>query len=107
MKLSVLLLAHKNLNQVKRLLKKLYHKDVDIFVHLDKNFKLSDKEIKEITNCTSNIHILPERFSVNIVDSSVTKCILTSLKYIADSQSFNRGVCGTPFRPRLFAKTYR
>ena len=87
--LSIILLAHKNVDQIKRLLRKLEHSAVDVYLHLDKKFKISKDEIVELSKFTKNVHILPQRYSVNIVDSSVTKCILASCEYFIHTHTNN------------------
>ena len=86
MRLSILILAHKNVTQLCRLIKKLNHPLVDIFLHLDKKFKISESELHELQTSSDRVQIIPYRYSVNIVDSSVTKCILRCTKYIIDKQ---------------------
>jgi hypothetical protein len=41
MKLAILILAHKNLEQLKKLITCLLHDNIDIFIHLDENWQLS------------------------------------------------------------------
>ncbi len=91
MKLSILLLAHKNINQIKRLLQKLRHPDVEVFIHFDKKFQISGIEIDKLLSTNPNTHVLPRRFSINTVDSSVTECILSGLRYISDNLQNARG----------------
>lgn len=45
MKLAVLILAHKNVHQVTRLIESLRASDVDIFLHADKKWELNEQEI--------------------------------------------------------------
>lgn len=42
MKFAVLILAHKNLNQVDRLISSLEHPDFDFFIHFDSKMSLTE-----------------------------------------------------------------
>ena len=48
MKHAVLIMAHKNKEQLKRLIRSLDCDEFDFFVHCDKHWKLSKEELKEI-----------------------------------------------------------
>ena len=50
MKHAALIMAHKNKRQLIRLIKAMPTEDIDIFVHLDKKWKLTKEEIAEIEN---------------------------------------------------------
>lgn len=63
MKNAVLIIAHKNKNQLLRLIKTLDDKELDVFVHLDKKWKLSSKDINELKHAASNINIIDKRIS--------------------------------------------
>jgi len=45
MKIAILLLVHKNKEQVERLIRKLHHDNVDIFVHIDKKCSFNPEDL--------------------------------------------------------------
>lgn len=45
MKIAILLLVHKNKEQIERLIRKLHHKNVDIFVHIDKKCPFNPEDL--------------------------------------------------------------
>jgi hypothetical protein len=66
-KLAILILAHKNLEQLKRLIARLLHENVNIFIHIDKKWKLSDDEYNHLINLNKEkIFITNNRISASI-----------------------------------------
>lgn len=73
-KVAILLLAHKNKNQVERLIHKLSHKNVDIFVHIDKKASFSPEDLvvpenvffteKRIDACLFEFSLLEAEFEL-------------------------------------------
>lgn len=63
MKNAILIIAHKNKNQLKRLIRVLDDEELDVFVHLDKKSKLSSSDIDELKLVSSNVCILDKRLS--------------------------------------------
>lgn len=72
MKIAVLLLVHKNLKQVKRLLSVLQHENIDIFIHIDKKCPFGESEIKNGLPF-KNIWFTEKRFSVGLYEFSMIK----------------------------------
>lgn len=60
---AILIIAHKNKEQLIRLIKILNDKDFDIYIHLDKKWKLSLEEINDIKFSSSNVKIINKRIS--------------------------------------------
>ncbi|WP_279167047.1 beta-1,6-N-acetylglucosaminyltransferase [Thomasclavelia cocleata] len=60
---AVLIIAHKNKNQLIRLIKSLEDNEFDIFVHIDKKWKITKEEIVEIKRATSHVTVLDKRIS--------------------------------------------
>ncbi len=63
-KLAILILAHKNLDQLIRLITNLFHGNIDVFVHLDKKWRIGKDEIESIKQINeSHLIICENRFS--------------------------------------------
>ncbi len=63
MRHAILIIAHKNLDQLIRLLSVLRDEDFDIYLHLDKKWKLSDENIRILKNLSEHITVLERRIS--------------------------------------------
>lgn len=63
MKHAILILAHKNIDQLCRLVSVLNDDDFDIFIHFDKKFNVSQDDIKKLESKNKNINICKERIS--------------------------------------------
>ena len=61
MRLAILLMVHKNLEQVQMLISALQHPDITIFVHADKKMP---GDIQSLTQ--SNVVVLPESKRVDV-----------------------------------------
>lgn len=85
MKHAVLIMAHKNKEQLKRLIRTLDCEEFDFFVHCDKKWTLSKEEIKEIENCGQNVTVIKKRIhgeldkwslpqiSLNLIDEALKR----------------------------------
>lgn len=85
MKHAALIMAHKNKEQLIRLVNAISCENIDIFIHLDKKWKLSQKEIDEIKNCSKNVFVIKKRIhgeldnwslpqiSLNLIDAVLKK----------------------------------
>lgn len=62
MKIAVLILAHKNPLQLKRLVNILNNPDIDIFIHIDKKSDVRE-DIKDSVSGNANTHIIDEQVS--------------------------------------------
>ena len=61
MKHAVLIIAHKNKEQLIRLIRSLASDAFDFFVHLDAEWNLSKSELEEIQNCEKNVFLAKKR----------------------------------------------
>lgn len=61
MKHAALIMAHKNKSQLIRLIRAVSTENIDIFVHLDKKWKLKKEEIAEIENASINVFVIKKR----------------------------------------------
>ena len=66
MKIAVLILAHKNKQQLERLISTLEHPSVDIYIHLDKKSMLSPLDFQHL-----NVRFTNKRFDVALFDFSM------------------------------------
>lgn len=80
MRHAILIIAHKNLDQLIRLLSVLQDDDFDIYIHLDKKWKVSDGDIKKIINTGENIAVLETRYSGYLDTWSLCKITLELVK---------------------------
>ena len=76
MKHAVLIMAHKNKEQLIRLIKSLACPDFDIFVHPDSHWKLSKKDLSDIENCAENVFICSKRLHGKLDDWSLIQIAL-------------------------------
>lgn len=80
-KLSILILAHKNINQLSRLLKQLSHNNIDIFIHIDKKWNLSDDKINELKSINDGgIFICDNRISASLDTWSLVEATMALIK---------------------------
>lgn len=63
MKNAILVIAHKNKNQLLKLIKTLEDEELDIFIHLDKKWKLTLKDIEELKYSSPYVNIINKRIS--------------------------------------------
>ena len=75
--ISIIINAHKNKEQVQRLINRIKHKDIDIFVHADKKFNVDKFD---------NAKILNTRYDIKWGDDSIINCIISSLKEICNKK---------------------
>lgn len=68
MKIAVLLLAHKNKSQLERLLSVMKHKNVDIFIHLDKKAAFQPSDIT-----AENVIFTEKRYDVGLFEFSMVE----------------------------------
>lgn len=65
-RLAILILAHKNISQLQRLIRALRHDKIDIFVHIDKKWEVSINEIMSIFGGADNIFFCDNRISAHL-----------------------------------------
>ena len=80
---AALIIAHKNKEQLIRLIKKISCPQIHVFVHLDKMWKLSKEDVSEIKECAENVFICKKRIhgkldrwslpqiSLNLIDEAL------------------------------------
>jgi len=75
--IAILINVHQNKEQVQRLVNRLKHKDIDIFVHVDKKFDLNELD---------NAKILNTCYDIKWGDESIIECIMASLEEICNKK---------------------
>lgn len=80
MHINYLILAHKNVQQIVRLIKALQSDDSSIYIHLDKKWKISPLDIEIICNAANEVHVIKERVSTFLDDRSLVLASLSLLK---------------------------
>lgn len=75
--IAILVYVHKNKELAQRLINKLVHKDVDIYVHVDLKY-----DVKSFDNAK----MIKNRCSISWGDSSIIDSIISSLDEIKDSK---------------------
>lgn len=63
MRFAALIIAHKNANQLVRLIRALKDDEIDVYVHLDKKWNISQEEIEQIKRASSYVTVIDQRFS--------------------------------------------
>ena len=93
MKHAVLIMAHKNKEQVIRLIHALACDEFDFFVHPDIKWDLSAQDLKDIESCADNVHIASKRIhgeldhwslpqiTLNLIDDALEYERNTGVKY--------------------------
>lgn len=85
MKHAVLIMAHKNKEQLIRLIRALACNEFDFFVHLDSNWNLSENDLNDIVTCADNVYLASKRIhgeldhwslpqiTLNLIDDALKK----------------------------------
>ncbi|MBX0357719.1 beta-1,6-N-acetylglucosaminyltransferase [Halobacillus sp. Nhm2S1] len=79
-KFAILIIAHKNFKQLKRLVEKINHKNIDIFIHIDEKWDLSESKINELLSVMENIYFPEDRISANLSDWSLIEVTMSLIK---------------------------
>lgn len=82
MRIAHLILAHKDHLLLERLIKRLQHKDADIYIHLDRKANLSDFQYLEET---LNARIVDKRINTVWGNYSIIEATLVGFEYILNS----------------------
>lgn len=88
MKHAVLIMAHKNKEQLIRLIRSLECASFDFFVHPDVKWNLSPEELSEIENCAKGVHVIKNRIHGELDQWSLPQI---SLKLIDEAVSVGGG----------------
>ena len=83
MRIAHIIMAHKNPNQLLRLVKRLEHPNSDIFIHIDKKVAIDD--FKVITSLP-DIHIVKNRINCNWGGNSFLNAIVGSLSEVISAE---------------------
>lgn len=91
MKHAVLIMAHKNKEQVIRLIRALACEEFDFFVHPDIKWDLSAQDLKDIENCADNVHLATKRIHGELDHWSLPQITLNLIDDALANES-NNGV---------------
>jgi len=75
--IAILVYVHKNKELAQRLINKLIHKEVDVYVHVDSKYNAESFD---------NAKIIKNRHSINWGDKSIVDSIICSLSEIKNSK---------------------
>lgn len=89
MKLAYLLLAHKNLPQVARLVNELQCGEVAIFIHIDKKTTTDQQILTSLLNDTSNVFFTDNRHQVTWGGFGITAAILELMQVCLQHSSYD------------------
>lgn len=82
-----LILAHKSVQQVERLVNQLNHPQILIFIHLDKKMEITQDEICHLGRLHKNIYIYPKRNSNYLDNYSLVDTTIELVKFARSIQS--------------------
>lgn len=86
MKLAMLMLCHKNPEQINMLIRQMKNPDIDFFIHVDKKSDISEELITD-----NQVHLLPDELRVECkwATFSLVQAELNLLKYAISHGSYN------------------
>lgn len=93
MNYAIIILGHKNIKQIKRLIKQLSYQSCDIYLHLNKFFSVSELEKKEISLLNSgNVFIIPdnERIGIQYDGMGMTNAIIKGAEVAFENRLNNK-----------------
>ncbi len=83
---ACLIMAHKNKEQLIRLIKAVSCPEIDVFVHLDKNWKLSKDELDEIRSSKIGVSVIENRIHGRLDDWSLPQMSLNLISSALKSE---------------------
>ncbi|WP_462254645.1 beta-1,6-N-acetylglucosaminyltransferase [Ferruginibacter sp.] len=83
MKVAHILLVHKNPAQVARLTQRLYHPDIDCWIHVDKK---SDTDYFKQVLTGSNVFFIPDNIQVDWANYNTVQAMLLCLEHVLASE---------------------
>jgi hypothetical protein len=86
MRMAHLIMVHKNIKQVERLVTKLYHQDFDFYIHVDKKINIEEFEY---LSTLKNVYLIKERKKINWAAYSFTKNILRCVREVLESGDYD------------------
>jgi len=86
MKHAVMIMAHKNVDQIIRLIKSLSSDELHVFVHLDSKMDLSNSDISKIENCSENVFVLNERISGSLDTWSLIEIVMSLIHLTKETE---------------------
>ncbi len=89
MKHAVLILAHKNVEQVSRLVAALKSENLDIFIHFDKKMMVTNEEYSKIKEKNKNVYFSKQRVSCMLDTWSLVEATYYLLKLAKSTSNYN------------------
>lgn len=83
MKICVLLLTHKDIDMVNRLVKRIKNKNIDIYLHIDKKSNL------DLTNLDKSVNLIKNRKKIYLFDYTQFDAIISSLNEIISKKRYD------------------
>ncbi len=78
---ATLIMAHKNKPQLIRLIKAISCPEIHVFVHLDKNWNLTETDLKEIQDTANNVYVIDKRIHGELDKWSLVQIAINLYKY--------------------------
>ena len=78
--ICVLILAHKNIEQVKRLCRRIKNTHIHIIIHLDKKMSVGKDDRNDLMAISSQLYVCSERYSCTLDDWSLIEATLTMIR---------------------------
>lgn len=89
-KLAILILAHKNVNQLNRLINTLEHQNIDIFIHLDKKWVEKQPDLLSNILHKENIFVCDKSVSASLDHWSLVEATLELIKKSLETEKTKR-----------------
>ncbi len=110
MRLAALVMAHKNANQLVRLIRALKDDEIDVYVHLDKKWNISQKELEAIKKSSPYVTVLDQRISGFLDTWSLCEITIALLKkaYMVEQYDYFILLSGQDYliKPVSYIKQY-
>jgi hypothetical protein len=87
-RLAVLLLVHKNANQVIRLIKALDNEMIDVFIHIDSKWDISSDEYEKLKNF-ENVYVMNKRISTELDTYSLVEATICLMDLCKNTEKEN------------------
>lgn len=84
MKHAILIMAHKNVQQISRLVKSVATPDMDVFIHLDLKMPVTDTDLKLIKGNNLNVYFTEHRISGELDKWSLPQIVLNLINKAYD-----------------------
>jgi hypothetical protein len=87
-KIAILIFAHKNIDQLKRLVSILQNVNFDVFIHISKKFEINSEQISHVFGNKNHYFIVDRRFDTYLDDKSLIDSIDYTIKYAKSKYNY-------------------